>query len=457
MPLVQVAVRNDNVKHQHEVIHADQHRDHVLSVQGSRRSRTYALSQFKAMGIIPVGLLGSGGCGDIFAVVKSSNVSEFIKKCMLHSSNRKCTRWSRGMIIAAKIILSSHGITQQELHLEHLVQRRMASKYPRAIPVRHMFDQSDIERFRNDFEISDIQLSEVFPDGDCAQWIEKSAVHHRFNFAQQVSITCSVVIQIAASLAMYHACDIVHCDVKLENVLVDCESGATFNKNGQRHFYPRVVLSDTDTAIPGGRHGVYTHCMSSNVDDLCVADSTRASLACTLQRPGCSLERCRRKGTWLDWAPEIARHAGGHPRTWASDIWSLGVLIWCMLHGTHPFDDDELTDEECISNIVDVKCRTEQMRMVGDDTEANTALNELISVCGRCMRVSPYDRPRAIELATNCVLKSFALKYSAECSHICREHPVMTPFRSLVHRIHNSLVDANIQNCAQACNTNSAT
>ena len=54
-------------------------------------------------------------------------------------------------------------------------------------------------------------------------------------------------------------------------------------------------------------------------------------------------------GTWAYCAPEVFLHK---PYTNAVDVWALGILMFIMLAGYHPFDPyGELSDGELIHRI----------------------------------------------------------------------------------------------------------
>jgi len=55
-------------------------------------------------------------------------------------------------------------------------------------------------------------------------------------------------------------------------------------------------------------------------------------------------------GTWAYWAPEILRR---QPYDYTVDMWSLGVILYIMLSGSHPFDPDgRSTDAQIVERIL---------------------------------------------------------------------------------------------------------
>mmetsp|Transcript_50584 Transcript_50584/g.158033 ORF Transcript_50584/g.158033 Transcript_50584/m.158033 type:complete len:630 (-) Transcript_50584:87-1976(-) len=55
-------------------------------------------------------------------------------------------------------------------------------------------------------------------------------------------------------------------------------------------------------------------------------------------------------GTWAYWAPEILRR---QPYDYSVDLWSMGVILYIMLSGVHPFDPDgRSTDAQIVERIL---------------------------------------------------------------------------------------------------------
>lgn len=55
-------------------------------------------------------------------------------------------------------------------------------------------------------------------------------------------------------------------------------------------------------------------------------------------------------GTWAYWAPEILRR---QPYDYSVDLWSVGVILYIMLSGVHPFDPDgQSSDAQIVERIL---------------------------------------------------------------------------------------------------------
>ena len=55
-----------------------------------------------------------------------------------------------------------------------------------------------------------------------------------------------------------------------------------------------------------------------------------------------------RQGTWAYWAPEMFEKTGYGKEV---DMWSLGVILYIILSGRHPFDSPGRTDAQMRSCI----------------------------------------------------------------------------------------------------------
>lgn len=410
-----------------------------------RSGRMYPLAHFVSMGLCPIGCLGSGGCGDIFAVVPRDQLAQFRAACV-NNKRTPGTAWCASLVRAVKIVLDVQDSTyaQRRMLNEKLAYWRLSKRYARAIPKHHTFWSAHANAQTKRVPTAHAVVTDVYPDGDCARWLEEVYASDRLTFVQKVAIACSVCIQVAASLATYHACNVVHCDVKLENALVDCDR--TYKVTSE-WLFPRVVLFDMDTALLTSRGGEKI--------ELAVADPGDAASSCVGQRPGYTLREAQLQGTWLDWAPELARHEGAHPRTRQSDVWALGVAIWSVVHGCHPFDRRDQTDQQCLEHIVNARVRSHEFALSCDEVhcdddknkggqggevkEAFNMLSLLNGMAARCMSVEPALRPPALNVAMQADVRRFAVRHAASCSCVIRDTPYMSKFRSAIRRITHSL------------------
>lgn len=110
-------------------------------------------------------------------------------------------------------------------------------------------------------------LVRLFWDGDAFGFVQRVLDYSAGNIPYQqqtdvpavaaVAMYCSIASQMARSIASLHRMRYVHCDVKLENVLVDSIVGprGQMEKDTERTgapppLYPYAVLSDFDSVVP---------------------------------------------------------------------------------------------------------------------------------------------------------------------------------------------------------------
>lgn len=71
--------------------------------------------------------------------------------------------------------------------------------------------------------------------------------------------------------------------------------------------------------------------------------------AVVLEEEGAKIKGGGRIGTWSYWAPE---QLAQEPYDFAVDMWSLGVLMYILLVGYHPFDPEgEASEQEVLANM----------------------------------------------------------------------------------------------------------
>ena len=117
-----------------------------------------------------------------------------------------------------------------------------------------------------------------------------------------------ILRQIAVALYHLHSRGIVHRDIKPENVVFESDD-ATDN---------HVKLIDFGTAL-------------------------------ALEEEGAKVRSGGRIGTWSYWAPE---QLNNEPYDFAVDMWSLGVLLYILLVGFHPFDPNgDGTEKQILANM----------------------------------------------------------------------------------------------------------
>jgi len=129
-----------------------------------------------------------------------------------------------------------------------------------------------------------------------------------------------IFAQLLAQFQMLHENNIVHRDVKLENILVEID-----NESGEIN----VEIIDFGVACNRDQNYLYEYLENEPV--------IRVSQRCTKQRVG----------TPYTMAPEISALSHNKDKALgaglkisdlkASDVWSLGILLFIMVHGINPF------------------------------------------------------------------------------------------------------------------------
>jgi calcium/calmodulin-dependent protein kinase I len=109
-------------------------------------------------------------------------------------------------------------------------------------------------------------------------------------------------IELLKALKHVHECGIIHRDVKPENILV--KRGKFENDSDSRY-----VLIDFGMAVK-----------SDSKDHIIVTPKLEDA-----------------EGTFAFWAPEMMRREPYGPEV---DLWALGVSLYCIMCGIHPFDTD---------------------------------------------------------------------------------------------------------------------
>src|SRR5260370_3084275 len=147
-----------------------------------------------------------------------------------------------------------------------------------------------------DFAIADnvpFMVTEFAPNGNLRE-------HHPTGSRLPLETINTYVQQVSAALQYAHDHELVHCDIKPQNILLD------------RHF--KIVLSDFGLSVmTSQQHSSYsTHDMAQRVE--------------------------RVAGTTLYLAPEQLH---GHPQA-ASDQYALGIVVYEWLCGSPPFQGSHL-------------------------------------------------------------------------------------------------------------------
>jgi len=187
-----------------------------------------------------------------------------------------------GHVVAIKIIEKKRFPTKQEAALKNEVSILQNLHHPGVVNLEKMFETPErifvvMEKLKGD-------MLEMILSSELGRLSER--------------ITRFLVMQILVALKHLHSKNIVHCDLKPENVLLSSDSD-----------FPQVKLCDFGFARIIGEK------------------SFRKSVV----------------GTPAYLAPEVLRNKGYNR---SLDMWSTGVIIYVSLSGTFPFNEDEDINEQ---------------------------------------------------------------------------------------------------------------
>jgi len=214
----------------------------------------------KAYQIFPDEVLGSGQFGIVYGGVHRIS----------------------GRAVAIKVIDKMRFPTKQEAALKNEVAILQNLHHPGVVNLERMFETPErifvvMEKLRGD-------MLEMILSSEQGRLSER--------------ITKFLVTQILVALKHLHSKNIVHCDLKPENVLLSSDSD-----------FPQVKLCDFGFSRIIGEKGF------------------RKSIV----------------GTPAYLAPEVLRNKGYNR---SLDMWSTGVIIYVSLSGTFPFNEDEDINEQ---------------------------------------------------------------------------------------------------------------
>ena len=156
--------------------------------------------------------------------------------------------------------------------------------------------------------------------------------------------------EVASALAFLHGVGVVHADLKPENLLI-CSSKTSDGTIKIIDFGSAIVSHDNyhdddddddeDEAILFGKFGRYTSAKSEKDIEM------RPQKKELTPRDGVDEGTVFSTGTTAYWSPERFRVKGAHV---GGDMWSVGVILYIMLTGVHPFDLQGMSTDEEIEN-----------------------------------------------------------------------------------------------------------
>jgi serine/threonine-protein kinase TTK/MPS1 len=109
-------------------------------------------------------------------------------------------------------------------------------------------------------------------------------------------------------------------------------------------------------------------------------------------------------GTWLFASPEAMTNtnsASGHLVSDKSDIWSLGCILYLMIHEELPMEDLKMRNPQSIANAV----LTEPIVFTRNVGEHDHRINQVLR---KCLHKNPLSRPSVLELLKLPYIKNFA-------------------------------------------------
>jgi len=195
----------------------------------------------------------------------------------------------------------------------------------------------------------------------------------------------SVVQQVALAIYHLHSRGIVHRDIKPENVVF-----------GGKDADAPVRLIDFGTAV-------------------------------VIEEEGAMIKGGGRIGTWSYWAPEQLAQA---PYDFAVDMWSLGVLMYILLVGYHPFDPEGVASEQ------EILANMRANRIEFDSPEWGGVSEQAKSLVQQMLCPDPAKRLKADQVVTH----SWVLGEGVPASPLPATHERLSAFIKARHAFYGSLL-----------------
>ena len=158
--------------------------------------------------------------------------------------------------------------------------------------------------------------------------------------------------QMGAAIAYLHSQGVVHRDLKPENLLLTRDAGANADNTTADDT---VKICDFGLSVALGRNGTLSE----------------------------------KQGTWAYWAPEMFAPVGTYGKQ--VDMWSLGVILYIILSGRHPFDSPGRSDAQMRNCIQDAHVSFSHDAWAGVSSDAKELIQGLL-------RANPKQRLTAEEL-----------------------------------------------------------
>ncbi len=202
------------------------------------------------------------------------------------------------------------------------------------------------------------------------EFVDGHPLRDQISTKMPLAAAARIGLTIAAALSALHAQQILHGDLKPENVMI--------NRNGTARLVD-FGLADTF------EDPIYARSYSSNIE-LALKE------ALGLARPEGYERRYTRElsGTPLYMAPEQWKQ---EPLSGATDIWALGLILYEVLSGTLPFD----VSNACATSLCARVCSNIPLSTLCDRDDIPRDVGQFVD---RCMNKKPKNRPTALEVVS---------------------------------------------------------
>jgi serine/threonine protein kinase len=208
---------------------------------------------------------------------------------------------------------------------------------------------------------------------------------------------------VCSTIAHLHNCGIVHGDIKPENIMLKNENtdadlelidfGMAFRLSQDNEDHQSLKDASDPLKTSKGPHDHPTQLPEAPIDsDATAFKNTRLPIDLLIRKREKKRQRrmtnAHRLGTTAYAPPEVLQ---ANPVGEGVDMWALGVIMYILLSGTHPFDlSNEATDDEIEDNIIGSKLRF-------DDPVWEDVSPSAIELIRLLLSPDAHDRPSAEE------------------------------------------------------------